>query len=89
MILLQMSIPQLRTPANMNAFSKWISIATSHKGTDILFSSEVGEYFHDLNRWRQQSSRAQGYDFSLLDMRNAAGWDLANKLVRRRNDFLR
>ena len=51
--------------------------------------SDLGKYFHDLNRWRERSPRAQNCDFRLLDMRNQAGWELARKLICRRNDFLR
>jgi hypothetical protein len=33
--------------------------------------------------------RAQGYDFSLLDRNGGAGWDLATRLVCRRNALRR
>jgi len=81
-----MSIPQLRTSINMSSFAKQVQFMSRQFG--VLFS-ELGTYFHDLDRWRAKSSRAQKFDFTLLDMRNGAGWQLAKKLVCRRNDFLR
>lgn len=37
----------------------------------------------------QPGSRARAYDFTLLDRNREAGWDLATKLICRRNAFLR
>jgi len=72
MILVQMSIPELRS-------------MRSQRG----FVSDLEEYSNDLKTWRAESPRAQNADFSLLDMNNGAGWDLACKLVCRRNAFMR
>ena len=55
----------------------------------VVYGRELKDYFDDLKTWRAESARAQTLDFSLLDRNNGAGWDLACKLVRRRNDFLR
>ncbi|CAD7700518.1 unnamed protein product [Ostreobium quekettii] len=72
MILVQMSIPELRSTA-------------AQKG----LVADLEEYSDDLRMWRAESPRARNADFSLLDMNSGAGWDLACKLVCRRNGFMR
>lgn len=39
---------------------------------------------YDLDLWREKFAGPQ-WDFSLLDMNGGAGWDLASKLVCKRN----
>ncbi|KAK9821704.1 hypothetical protein WJX74_010685 [Apatococcus lobatus] len=52
------------------------------------FNSELARCDYDLEDWRYNSS-SRTADFSLLDRNNKAGWDLACKLVRQRNQFRR
>ncbi|GLC37701.1 hypothetical protein PLESTB_000886900 [Pleodorina starrii] len=52
-----------------------------------LFNTELRQYDNDLNRWRMY--RGQKYDFSLLDRNGGAGWDLACKLITKRDQFNR
>ncbi|EFJ45526.1 hypothetical protein VOLCADRAFT_82302 [Volvox carteri f. nagariensis] len=52
-----------------------------------LFNTELRQYDNDLNRWRMY--RGQKYDFSLLDRNNEAGWDLACKLITKRDQYNR
>eukprot|EP00798_Chlamydomonas_sp_ICE-L_P012541 gene12541-15758_t len=47
------------------------------------FSQEMKQCDYSLFAWRE--SRGLGYDFSILERNNGAGWDLANQLIRRRN----
>lgn len=41
----------------------------------------------NLEQWRQYNGRQ--YDFTLLDRNNGAGWDLAQKLLAKRNEYNR
>lgn len=50
---------------------------------------DLSKYFYDLNSWRMRSTKGRACDFTMLDKDNGAGWDLACKLVTRRNSFLR
>jgi len=65
-MLLQMSIPELRPGKQLDLFKSQLQVA--------------GE---DLQTWRDDYG--DDYDFSLLDRREGAGWDLAKKMVRPRN----
>ncbi|KAL6774629.1 STL1 [Auxenochlorella protothecoides x Auxenochlorella symbiontica] len=71
-ILLQMSIPQLRSAGSLKAFNKELAAAD-----------------YDLDLWRRRSMRVQACDFEVLDANNQAGWDLACKLVCKRNAVYR
>nr|AAO63769.1 protein kinase [Chlamydomonas reinhardtii] len=48
-----------------------------------LFNTELRQYDNDLNRWRMY--KGSKYDFSLLDRNKSAGWDLACKLITKRD----
>jgi hypothetical protein len=41
----------------------------------------------DLEQWRRYNGRSM--DFTLLERNGGAGWDLAQKLLAKRNDFYR
>lgn len=41
----------------------------------------------NLENWRQYNGR--NYDFTLLDRNKGAGWDLAQKLLAKRNKYNR
>ncbi|RMZ53509.1 hypothetical protein APUTEX25_003331, partial [Auxenochlorella protothecoides] len=71
-ILLQVSIPQLRSAGSLKAFNKELAAAD-----------------YDLDLWRRRSMRVQACDFEVLDANNQAGWDLACKLVCKRNAVYR
>lgn len=69
-MLLQMSIPQLRSNANAK-----------------LLNNDIRNAECDLQAWRD--GKGFRYDYSLLDRNGGAGWDLACKLIRNRNQFNR
>jgi len=52
-----------------------------------LFNSELRQVDFDLQRWRDM--RGSKYDFTLLDRNNKAGWDLALKLICKRDKLNR
>jgi hypothetical protein len=52
-----------------------------------LFNTELRQYNNDLALWRLY--KGQRYDFSLLDRNNEAGWDLACKLITKRDKYNR
>lgn len=57
-------------------------------GTNIRnFNNELKQFDYDLKRWRE--ARGAKYNFTLLDRAAGAGWDLACKLVRKRDAFQR
>ncbi len=51
------------------------------------FNTELKQVDYDLQRWRDM--RGSRYDFTLLDRNGGAGWDLAKKLVCKRDDLNR
>jgi len=69
-ILLRLACPTLR-PTN--------AVAPTGKFQRDLLNAE-----YDLDLWREKFAGPQ-WDFSLLDMNGGAGWDLASKLVCKRN----
>lgn len=71
-VLVQMSVPQLRPITALRAFN-----------------SELGTAQYDLNVWRRTAARAKGCDFGLLDRNGGIGWDMACKMLRRKNAFNR
>ncbi|KAK9817239.1 hypothetical protein WJX72_011627 [[Myrmecia] bisecta] len=73
-LLVQMSVPELRTQAAQRNFN-----------------IELARCNYDLQAWRSSgaSPRARNSDFTLLDRNNGAGWDLACKLICRRNSLNR
>lgn len=65
MIFLQMAIPQLRSPNSQK-----------------MFCQELTRCGNNLPAWRSsESSIAKKADFTLVDMKKKAGWDLAYRLV--------
>jgi serine/threonine protein kinase len=72
MLLLQLAIPQLRSGSAIR---------------NLNLELEAVKF--DLKKWRYGdggfTARPKGYDFSILDRSKGAGWDLACKLMRRRN----
>ncbi|KAG2491716.1 hypothetical protein HYH03_009879 [Edaphochlamys debaryana] len=48
-----------------------------------LFNTELRQYNNDLNRWRLY--KGARYDYTLLDRRDKAGWDLAVRLLAKRD----
>lgn len=54
-----------------------------------LFNQELAQYDYDLPAWRNSGSPRARSDFSLLDRNNGAGWDLACRLVRQRDQYFR
>lgn len=51
------------------------------------FNNDMRQFDYDLETWRQY--RGSRYDFTQLDRNNEAGWDLAKKLLRPRNNINR
>jgi serine/threonine protein kinase len=51
-------------------------------------NSDLAACDYDLALWRTKSGKARQCDFTLLDRNDSAGWDLACRLVRERNNFL-
>ena len=73
MLLLQMAIPELRSKREYSQFVR-----------------DLQRCEHDLQVWRNdQTSRSVYCDFSLVDRRGGQAWDLARKLVCKRNAPLR
>jgi serine/threonine protein kinase len=52
-------------------------------------NTDLAQCDYDLATWRNESSKARACDFSLLDRGGGAGWDLACKLVRKRDSLNR
>lgn len=52
-----------------------------------LFNSQLRGFDYDLEAWRRGPGRS--YDFTQLDRQGRAGWDLATKLLSKRNDLNR
>lgn len=77
-ILLQMAIPELRTTLSTRTLNKEIAEA---------------EYDLPLWRYRKENGGSRGtrgnLNFALLDRNNGAGWDLACRLVTKRNEYFR
>ncbi|KAK7340065.1 hypothetical protein VNO77_20757 [Canavalia gladiata] len=65
-VLLQMAIPTLRSPAALKNFNL-----------------EIKTRGYDLNKWRE-STRIRS-DFQILDSDSGRGWDLAAKLISKRD----
>jgi len=51
------------------------------------FNVELAKLDYDLEAWRR--TRGVRCDTALLDRRDGAGWDLARRLIRRRNGLNR
>lgn len=51
------------------------------------FNNELKQFDYDLERWREY--RGNKYDFSLLDRSNGAGFDLAKRLICKRDQTFR
>lgn len=51
------------------------------------FNAQLRSCDHDLELWRRGPGR--NYDFTQLDRQNAAGWDLARRLLAKRNEWNR
>ena len=60
------------------AVSVWLASASA---------SPAAPNKQNLENWRQYNGRS--YDFTLLDRNNGAGWDLAQKLLAKRNQYNR
>jgi len=69
-VLLQLGIPALRRRITV--------------GPDSVFKRALVEADYDLRRWRAGNA-GPTYDFSLLDANGGLAWDLACRLVTRRN----
>lgn len=52
-----------------------------------LFNNQLRTFDQDLDAWRKFNGRSM--DFTLLDRNNGAGWDLAQKLVAKRDKWNR
>ncbi|KAK9802684.1 hypothetical protein WJX73_005630 [Symbiochloris irregularis] len=52
------------------------------------FNTDIQRSDYDLDLWRR-TRRPGAYDFDLLDRNGKAGWDLARKLLCKRNSLLR
>jgi hypothetical protein len=53
------------------------------------FNADLEKCEYDLDLWRRTSPKARQCDFELMDRAGGAGWDLACRLVRRRDKFNR
>jgi hypothetical protein len=53
------------------------------------FSTDLAAAGYDLAAWRAGSAKARACDFALLDRNGGAGWDLACRLVRERDNLNR
>eukprot|EP00878_Enallax_costatus_P022131 GHUV01023469.1.p1 GENE.GHUV01023469.1~~GHUV01023469.1.p1 ORF type:complete len:376 (+),score=66.76 GHUV01023469.1:362-1489(+) len=69
-LLMQMSVPQLRSTQNIRQFN-----------------NQLRNFDQDLEAWRKYNGRTM--DFTLLDRANGAGWDLAKRLLAKRDKFNR
>ena len=71
LILLQLGIPQLRS-SNVMA-------------PNGAFQRRLEEANYDLRKWRRDVEENLGWDFSALDVSGGTAWDLACRLVTKRN----
>lgn len=53
------------------------------------FNTDLAACSYDLAAWRTRSNKARQCDFSVLDRSGGAGWDLACRLVRERDNLNR
>lgn len=51
------------------------------------FNNQLRNFEQDLEAWRRYNGRSM--DFTQLDRNNGAGWDLAKKLLAKRDQFQR
>ena len=75
LILLQLGCPQLRS-SNVMA-------------PNGAFQRRLEEANYDLRKWRRDVEDTLGWDFSALDVSGGTGWDLACRLVTKRNSLRR
>eukprot|EP00887_Chlorella_sp_A99_P007082 scaffold2.g7082.t1 len=60
-------------------------LLTAEGDVKIIDFGAACDMRYDLDLWRRSVPRARGMDFSLLDRQGGAGWDLACKLLCKKN----